>query len=77
MKGQALYIVAYLAGVAWLLGWEVSAFLRHRADLTISDFTWTLRGWWYVPRALIGAGLVLLALHLLFGWFRYRIGSAR
>lgn len=71
---QALYIVAYLAGVLWLLGWEASALIRRRADLTISDFTWTLRGWWYLPRVLIGAGLVVLALHLVFGWFRFRLG---
>lgn len=73
-RGQGLYISAYLAGVLWLLGWEASALIRRRADLTISDFTWTLRGWWYIPRALIAVGLVVLALHLLFGWFRYHIG---
>ena len=69
---QAVYITNYLVGVGWLLAWEISALIRRRPDLTISDFTWTLRGWWYVPRVLIGAGLVVLALHLVFGWFRWR-----
>ena len=69
---QAVYITAYVTGVLWLLGWEGSALARRRSDLTISDFTWTLKGWWYVPRVLIGVGLVVLALHLVFGWFRWR-----
>ena len=69
---QTTYIVAYLIGVLWLLSWEISAIERRRPDLTISDFTWTLKGWWYLPRVLIGVGLVVLALHLVFGWFRWK-----
>jgi hypothetical protein len=69
-REQTLYILAYLFGVVWLLGWEASAFIQRKTTLTISDFTWTLKGWWYIPRVLIGIGLVVLALHLVFGWIR-------
>ncbi len=69
-REQIVYIAAYLIGVVWLLAWEASAFIQHKTVLTISDFTWTLKGWWYIPRVLIGAGLVVLALHLVFGWIR-------
>ena len=68
---QRLYIAAYLSGVAWLLGWEVSAFIIRRHDLTISDFTWTLEGpGWSAARFFIAAGLIWLTLHLSLGWFK-------
>ena len=44
MKLQQLYIYAYLFGLFWLLGWELSAFVIGRRDLTISDMTWHLEG---------------------------------
>ena len=66
-----LYMVAYLAGVAWLLGWEFSALARGRTDLTISDFTWRLEGaGWSFARFFIAAGLIWLTLHLSLKWFR-------
>jgi len=68
---RILYISVYLAGVAWLLGWEISALAIGRHDLTISDFTWTLEGpGWTVARFFIAAGLIWLTLHLSLGWFR-------
>lgn len=68
---QKLYMLAYLGGVAWLLGWELSAFAIGRTDLTISDFTWQLEGiGWTAARYLIFAGLLWLTFHLSFRWFR-------
>lgn len=68
---KVLYISAYLAGVGWLLGWELSAFIIHRHDLTISDFTWQLEGiGWSFARFFIAAGLIWLTLHLSLGWFK-------
>lgn len=62
---------AYLAGAAWLLGWEISALARHRADLTISDFTWRLEGaGWSAARFFVAAALIWLTLHLSLRWFR-------
>ena len=66
-----LYISAYLVGVAWLLGWELSAIAQRRDDLTISDFTWRLEGaGWSAARFFIAAGLIWLTLHLSLKWFR-------
>ena len=68
---RVAYMSAYLAGVAWLLGWEFSAFAIRRPDLTISDFTWTLEGpGWSFARFFVAAGLIWLTLHLSLGWFR-------
>lgn len=68
---QRVYLIAYLAGVAWLLGWEISAFVIRRHDLTISDFTWRLEGvGWSAARFFIAAGLIWLTLHLSLRWFR-------
>jgi hypothetical protein len=68
---QRLFITAYLAGVAWLLAWEFTAFAIHRHDLTISDFTWKLEGaGWSFARFFIAAGLIWLTLHLSLRWFR-------
>jgi hypothetical protein len=68
---ERLYMGAYLAGAAWLLGWEVSALVRHRPDLTISDFTWRLEGaGWSFARFFIAATLIWLTLHLSLKWFR-------
>jgi|HubBroStandDraft_2_1064218.scaffolds.fasta_scaffold268340_3 hypothetical protein len=71
MTLQKIYITAYLLGVAWLLGWEISAFVIRRHDLTISDFTWQLEGaGWSFARFFIAAGLIWLTLHLSLKWFR-------
>lgn len=71
MSKTVLYMSAYLIGVAWLLGWEISAFVIRRSDLTISDFTWRLEGvGWSAARFFIAAGLVWLTLHLSVKWFR-------
>jgi len=68
---QRVFIIAYLAGVAWLLGWELTAFAIGRHDLTISDFTWRLEGvGWSFARFFIAAGLIWLTLHLSLRWFR-------
>lgn len=71
MTLKLAYLAAYLFGVAWLLGWEISAFAIGRTDLTISDFTWNLEGAGFsFARYFIAAGLIWLAMHLSFGWFR-------
>lgn len=71
MNLQKVYIVAYLIGAAWLLGWEISAFAIGRHDLTISDFTWQLEGvGWSFARFFIAAALIWLTLHLSLGWFK-------
>lgn len=71
MNLQKVYIVAYLIGAAWLLGWEISAFVIGRHDLTISDFTWQLEGvGWSFARFFIAAALIWLTLHLSLGWFK-------
>lgn len=68
---ERLYVCAYLAGAAWLLGWEISAFAIGRPSLTISDMTWHLEGpGWSFARYFIAATLIWLTLHLSFGWFR-------
>jgi len=68
---EKVYIIAYLLGAAWLLGWELSAIFTRRIDLTISDFTWHLEGaGWSFARFFIAASLVWLTLHLSLGWFR-------
>lgn len=71
MRLSVLYMSAYLFGIAWLLGWEISAFAIKRTDLTISDFTWRLEGiGWSASRFFIAAGLIWLTLHLSVKWFR-------
>jgi hypothetical protein len=71
MSLKELFLSAYLAGAAWLLGWEVTAFFIGRPDLTISDFTWQLEGiGWSFARFFIAATLIWLTLHLSLGWFR-------
>ena len=71
MNLEKLYVIAYLAGAAWLIGWEISAFAIGRANLTISDMTWTLEGTgWSFARYFIAAVLIWLTLHLSVGWFR-------
>ncbi len=71
MSLQKVYILAYLGGAAWLLGWEASAFFIGRHDLTISDFTWQLEGpGWSFARFFIASSLVWLTLHLSVGWFK-------
>jgi hypothetical protein len=71
VTGEKLFAVAYLAGAAWLLGWEIAAFAAGRPQWTISDMTWTLEGpGWSFARYFIAAVLVWLTLHLSFGWFR-------
>ena len=71
MNLEKTYILAYVLGAAWLLGWELSAFAIGRHDLTISDFTWQLEGaGWSFARFFIAASLVWLTLHLSLGWFR-------
>lgn len=65
------FMIAYLAGAAWLLGWEITALAIHRSDLTISDFTWQLEGpGWSAVRFFIAAALIWLTLHLSLRWFR-------
>ena len=71
MKLQQLYIYAYLFGALWLLGWELSAFVIGRPDLTISDMTWHLEGpGWSFARYVIAMSLIWLTFHLSLGWFR-------
>lgn len=71
MTLQKVFIIAYLIGAAWLLGWETAAFVIGRHDLTISDFTWQLEGpGWTAARFFIAAALIWLTLHLSLGWFR-------
>lgn len=71
MTLQKLYIIAYLLGAAWLLGWELSAFAIGKPSLTISDMTWQLEGaGWSFARYFIAVALVWLAFHLSLGWFR-------
>lgn len=66
-----LFMIAYLAGAAWLLGWELTAIAIGRADLTISDFTWHLEGaGWTAARYFTAAALIWLTFHLSFQWFR-------
>lgn len=66
-----VYMVAYLAGAAWLLGWELSAIFSGHAERTISDFTWQLEGvGWSFARFFVAAALIWLTLHLSLGWFR-------
>ena len=68
---KLLYIGAYLAGVAWLLGWEISAVAIGRHDLTISDMTWAVEGpGWGAARYFIAVGMIWLTLHITLGWFR-------
>lgn len=68
---EQLYITAYLAGAAWLLGWEISAFAIGQTRYTISDFTWTLEGpGWSFARFFIASSLIWLTAHLSLGWFR-------
>jgi hypothetical protein len=64
-------MLAYVAGAAWLLGWEIAAFALGRDDLTISDFTWRLEGaGWTAARFFIAISLIWLTLHLSLKWFR-------
>lgn len=66
-----VYMVAYLVGAAWLLGWELSAIFTRHVEWTISDFTWQLEGpGWSFARFFIAAALIWLTLHLSLGWFR-------
>lgn len=66
-----VYMIAYLVGAAWLLGWELSAIFTHHVEWTISDFTWQLEGvGWSFARFFIAAALIWLTLHLSLGWFR-------
>lgn len=66
-----LWLLAYLGGVLWLIGWELAAFAIKRPDLTISDFTWKLEGvGWSAARFAVAASLVWLTLHLSLRWFR-------
>jgi hypothetical protein len=68
---EKTYIIAYLAGAAWLLGWELSALAAGHPEWTISDFTWTLEGaGWSFARYFIAAALIWLTFHLSLGWFR-------
>lgn len=70
MNREKLYLLAYLLGAAWLLGWEISA-LATNARYSISDFTWQLEGiGWSAARFFIAAALIWLTLHLSLGWFR-------
>lgn len=70
MNLERLFILAYLFGAAWLLGWELAAFTIN-SKLTISDFTWTLEGpGWSAVRFFIAAALIWLTLHLSLGWFK-------
>lgn len=64
-------MIAYLAGAAWLLGWEIAALALGHPDLTISDFTWRLEGaGWTFARYFIAMALIWLTFHLTLGWFR-------
>lgn len=66
-----LFMSAYLAGAAWLLGWEITALVIGRNDLTISDFTWQLEGaGWTFARYFVAVTLIWLTVHLSLGWFR-------
>lgn len=71
MNLRELYAGAYIAGVLWLAGWELSAFAIGRHDLTISDMTWDFEGnGWTAARFLVLAALIWLTLHLAFKWLR-------
>lgn len=71
MTRDRLYMVAYLLGAAWLLGWELSAIFTHHDEVTISDFTWRLEGvGWSAARYFIAAALIWLTFHLTLKWFR-------
>ncbi len=71
MARERLYMLAYLSGAAWLIGWEASAFFTGHHEVTISDFTWRLEGLgWSFSRFFIAAALIWLTLHLSLGWFK-------
>lgn len=65
-----LFAIAYLAGAAWLLGWELAAFaVNHK--YTISDLWWELEGHgWTAARYFTLAALVFLTGHIVFRLFR-------
>lgn len=65
------FALLWIGWVAYFSIVEGLAFLLHRTDLTLSDFTWRLEGiGWTATRYLVAAVLLWAALHLTFGWFR-------
>lgn len=67
---KTLFIVAYLAGIFWLAGWELAA-LAVNASYTLSEMTWSWEGpGWTAGRYLVLASLTWLTLHLAFRWLR-------
>ena len=67
---KTLYVSAYLAGILWLGGWELSAFAVN-TQYTLSDLTWQWEGaGWTAARYLVLASLTWLTLHLAFKWLR-------
>ena len=67
---ERLFAFAYLAGIAWLAGWEAVA-LAIRRSYTLSHIWWQVEGsGWTAARYLAVAVLGFLLLHLAFGWFR-------
>ena len=67
---KTVYVIAYLAGIVWLAGWELSAFFVN-TRYTLSDLTWAWEGaGWTAARYLVLASLTWLTLHLAFRWLR-------
>lgn len=70
MSLHVLFASAYLFGVAWLLGWEIAAFIVN-PRYTLSDLWWAVEGaGWTFARYMSFAILTWLDLHLAFRWFR-------
>jgi hypothetical protein len=70
MLTKTTFVVCYLAGMAWLIGWEITA-LVYNYKWSISELTWSWEGTgWTAARYLTVVGLGWLTLHLAFKWFR-------
>lgn len=64
------FVAAYIFGAAWLLAWEIAAFIVN-SKFTISDLWWQVEGpGWSAARYGTVAALTWVTLHLAFGWFR-------
>lgn len=65
-----VFVSAYLAGVAWLLAWEIAALVKN-PDYTISRLWWQVEGpGWTAAKYGTLAFLVFVTGHLVWGLFR-------
>lgn len=70
MNTSLIFAVAYLFGIAWLLGWEIAAFAVN-PRYTISELWWTVEGHGLSAARYATFGILTwLDLHLAFQWFR-------